>query len=155
MTEVIRRDRTSSLKCRPARSALQARAGRPLPNSCPCASFRGGLGQSCGGGLSFSRYCRRRLFANAAIGLACRSVTAVRVFNGSSSTNFTFSPRCGSGLQVAARIGEAARGLQCPQFSMKSSRIPAWQHSSRELSCSLPQPSSAKRMKTGERAIFR
>jgi hypothetical protein len=30
MTEVIRRDRTSSLKCRPARSALQARAGRPV-----------------------------------------------------------------------------------------------------------------------------
>jgi hypothetical protein len=30
--------------------------------------------------------------------------------------------------------------------------IPAWQHSSRELSCSLPQPLSAKRMQTGERA---
>ena len=73
----------------------------------------------------------------------------LRVFNGSSSTNFTFSPRRWSGLQVAARIGEAARGLQWAEFSMKSWRIPAWQHSSRELSCSLPQPSSAKRMKTG------
>jgi hypothetical protein len=34
------------------RSALQARAGRPLPNSCPCASYTGWLGQSCGGGMS-------------------------------------------------------------------------------------------------------
>jgi hypothetical protein len=31
---------------------------------------------------------------------------------------------------------------------MKSWLIPAWQHSSRELSCSLPQHSSAKRMQT-------
>ena len=35
---------------------------------------------------------------------------------------------------------------------MKSWRIPAWQHSSRELSCSQPQPSSAERMQIGERA---
>jgi NitT/TauT family transport system substrate-binding protein len=44
MTEVIRKDRTSSLRCRPVRSALQTRAGRPLPNSCPCASYSGWLG---------------------------------------------------------------------------------------------------------------
>jgi hypothetical protein len=53
MTEVIRKDRTSSLRCRPVRSALQARAGRPLPNSCPCASYSGWLGQSCGDGMKF------------------------------------------------------------------------------------------------------
>jgi len=38
--------------------------------------------------------------------------------------------------------------LQWSEFSMKSWLIPAWQHSSRELSCSLPQHSSAKRMQT-------
>ena len=34
----IRKDRTSSLRCRPARSAPRGRAGRLLlPNQCPCA----------------------------------------------------------------------------------------------------------------------
>src|SRR6516225_10783496 len=64
MTEVIRKDRTSSLRCRPVRSALQARAGRPLPNSCPCASYSGWLGQSCGGGLAAAGFLRMPLLAS-------------------------------------------------------------------------------------------
>jgi hypothetical protein len=71
MTEVIRKDKTSSLRCRPVRSALQARAGRPLPNSCPCALF--GVAWAILRRRNVSRYCHRRLFADAAIGLACRT----------------------------------------------------------------------------------
>ena len=38
--------------------------------------------------------------------------------------------------------------MQWPEFSTKSWRTLAWQHLSRELSCSLPQPSLAKRIQT-------
>jgi hypothetical protein len=46
---VIRKDRPLLSRCPQARAALQARAGHRL--SCPCGSYRRGLGQSCGGGL--------------------------------------------------------------------------------------------------------
>src|SRR5262249_40552331 len=65
MTEVIRKDRTSSLRCRPVQSTLQARAGRPLPNSCPCASFYSGwLAQSCGSGPAAAGFLRMPLLAS-------------------------------------------------------------------------------------------
>src|SRR5262249_30578791 len=51
-------------------------------------------------------------------------------------------------LRVPAQIGETARGMQWREFSMKSWRILAWQHLSRELSCSLRQRSSVKRVQT-------
>src|SRR4051812_31575582 len=73
-----------------------------------------------------------------------RSIIFLRAFNGLIRRNFTFSPRCCSDL--SARIGDVAWGKQWPEFSMKSWRIPAWQRSLQELSCSLPQPSSAKPM---------
>src|SRR5215813_12992232 len=38
--------------------------------------------------------------------------------------------------------------MQWPEFSTKSWRTLAWRHLSRDLSCSLPQPSLAKRIQT-------
>src|SRR6516225_6700354 len=44
MTEVIRKDKTSSLRCRPVRSALQARAGGRYQTHVHVPLIRGGLG---------------------------------------------------------------------------------------------------------------